>query len=196
MPYFSSSMIPEVEMQRPEVEMQHPEVHQMHPEVHQMHPEVHQMHPEVHFPPPEAENRHPEAKKRGKEETTPSFGHPSGGGEFLKFSGGQIPKGWNDNRKRCNKKIKSRRDDIFYDYAAPAELVDCCGAVISIIMPLLRSLNEIISRRDERFIDINTSTPSDCVCHPSMRGIFEIHCVTESRRDDIFYDYAAPAELE
>jgi hypothetical protein len=46
-----------------------------------------------------------------------------------------------------------------------------------------------------------------------MRGIFEIHSVTESRRDgmviekcvnkkiksrrdDIFYDYAAPAELE
>gem|GEM_PF-6992343 len=72
------------------------------------------------------------------------------------------------------KKIKSRRDDMFYYYAAPSELVHFCGSVISIIISLLRSLNEFTSRRDDMIIQRNSSTPSDSVCHPSMRGIFEI----------------------
>ena len=93
MAYFLSSMMPEVEMQRPEVQVQHPEVQVKHPE--------------VHFSHIEAENPPPEGKKRGKEqnkqtkdenkrekdenkrpivETTPSFGHPSGG--------------WDDNKRR------------------------------------------------------------------------------------------------
>ena len=76
------------------------------------------------------------------------------------------------------KKIKSCRDDMFYYYAAPAELVHFCDSVTSSIISLLRSLNEIQSRRDYTFIEFmfreNSSTPSDSVCHLSMRGIFEI----------------------
>ena len=81
-------MMPEVEMQRPEVEVQHPEVHAQHPEVQAQHPEVHFPHieakkplPEAKKPLPEAEKRLPEVKKPPKVETTPSFGHPSVGGD-------------------------------------------------------------------------------------------------------------------
>ena len=98
---------PEVEMQRPEVQVKHPEVQVKRPEVQVKHPEVQAQHPEVHFLHIEAQNHPPEAKKQAKEqnkrtkdenkrekdeikrpivETTPSFGHPSGG--------------WDDNKRR------------------------------------------------------------------------------------------------
>ena len=40
-----------------------------------------------------ATNHPPEAEKRGIEQSTPSFGHPSVGGEFLKFIASRNPEG-------------------------------------------------------------------------------------------------------
>ncbi|HRK58674.1 MAG TPA: hypothetical protein PLI74_03455, partial [Candidatus Kapabacteria bacterium] len=65
-----------------------PDGHRTDPDGHRTDPDGHRTDPDGQFsgkvannPPPEAENPLPEAENPPKEETTPSCGHPSGGGD-------------------------------------------------------------------------------------------------------------------